>query len=78
MPWHRQASVLARFGEGDVNLLLATSVCEEGMDILRLDHRDVALVQIEANDEVAGLAAADSMSVLHATALWCLRSFCAL
>lgn len=33
MPWHRQASVLARFGEGDVNLLLATSVCEEGMDI---------------------------------------------
>jgi ERCC4-related helicase len=24
---------------------------------LRLDHRDVALVQIEANDEVAGLAA---------------------
>lgn len=33
MPWHRQASILARFGEGDVNLLLATSVCEEGMDI---------------------------------------------
>ncbi|GAA5984285.1 hypothetical protein JCM10908_006124 [Rhodotorula pacifica] len=62
MPWHRQASVLARFGEGQVNLLLATSVCEEGMDIqpckfiVRFDlyQRHVSMIQSKGRARAPG------------------------
>ncbi|GAA5868109.1 hypothetical protein JCM3774_001024 [Rhodotorula dairenensis] len=62
MPWHRQASVLARFGEGDVNLLLATAVCEEGMDIqpcnfiVRFDlyQRHISMIQSKGRARAPG------------------------
>lgn len=33
MAWHEQAFVLTEFGEGNTNLLIATSVVEEGIDV---------------------------------------------
>ena len=33
MAWSEQASVLTAFGEGETNLLIATSVVEEGLDV---------------------------------------------
>ncbi|GAA5925102.1 hypothetical protein JCM10213_000533 [Rhodosporidiobolus nylandii] len=33
MQWHEQASVLTAFGNGETNLIIATSVVEEGLDV---------------------------------------------
>lgn len=54
MQWHEQASVLTSFAEGRVNLLLATSVVEEGLDVqpcntvIRFDLSDTHISHVQS------------------------------
>ncbi|GAA6001448.1 uncharacterized protein JCM10292_006259 [Rhodotorula paludigena] len=62
MAWHEQASVLTGFGEGSTNLLIATSVVEEGLDVqpcnfvVRFDLYDthVSFIQSRGRARAAG------------------------
>ncbi|GAA6028331.1 hypothetical protein JCM8097_006980 [Rhodosporidiobolus ruineniae] len=62
MPWHEQASILTAFGEGDTNLLIATSVVEEGLDVqpcnfvVRFDlyHTHISFVQSRGRARAPG------------------------
>ncbi|GAA5895230.1 hypothetical protein JCM8208_005942 [Rhodotorula glutinis] len=54
MQWHEQADVLSSFAEGRINLLLATSVVEEGLDvqpcntIVRFDMPDTHISYVQS------------------------------
>ncbi|GAA5833456.1 hypothetical protein JCM9279_001530 [Rhodotorula babjevae] len=54
MQWHEQSTVLKSFAEGRINLLLATSVVEEGLDVqpcnavVRLDLYDTHISFIQS------------------------------